>query len=147
MFSPMESDDARDALNAVREVEARASDLTHTPVPWAGIVVSGLFLAGAFYLSSERSAWTFLPLLGFAAAVAAIELAHRPDVRESWKQEVKPDPQVGWRTIALTIAAYTIGRITMHLVAEAPTSVTAVGSVCLGVAWVSFYGLTWRRFH
>ena len=147
MLSGMESKEARAALDAVREVENRASDLADTPVPWAGIVVSGLLLAGAFYLNSERSAWMFLPLLGCGAAVAVNEFAHRAAVRQSWKQEVKPDPQVGWKTVAITVGAYTLGYLAMRVLAEAPTSVAAAVSVALGVAWVLFYGLTWRRFH
>ena len=92
----MTDTEARAALEAVDEVEARAGGKRR--VPWAVITLVSAATGAAAGLSLHHQLAGLLLIAGICLLILAVELRRPHAVRPAVKQDVAPDPEMSWRT-------------------------------------------------
>lgn len=138
----MQSAEAREALAAVRETEARATARSQ-PVPWLRITAVSVCFGAGMLLALLGSAWGLLILLAGVAGMLWIEFSAKRSVRTAVKQEVREDPKLNWKAAIAPLVAYPV----MMLAQSAGTTAIIVMSVLFTVGLIAAYGLTWNKYH
>lgn len=154
MLSIMESKQidpsaARDALEAVREVEAHAAKV---PIPWPMIVAVGLVFGLGIGLMLAGQVWGLLVLLASLFLMMVLEFSGKKAVRTAIKQDVQPDEGAwSWKRFFTFMVLYAAAYIGMQVFADRYPDGNLIVGVTVGVlaaaVMIAGYGLTWRKYH
>jgi len=131
----MESMEAREALEAVRETETRAAG--GRQVSWVWIALLSAAMGASVGLTLHRQLAGFLLIAGVClltlVLILVVERRRLPAVRPALKQDVRPDPDPSWIP---TLP----GLVAVPLLMFLPRDNVAV-SVCTGIAVTA--GMAW----
>ena len=133
----MESMEARAALEAVDEVEARAGGKRRVPWGWMAVLSAGF--GASLALVYQDSWWGFIPLLISLAGLLILERSLYRETRASLKQDPRSKHSSSWA--ALLSPFVTI--IVMMLVPRGNLSVSIILGIVVAVAL--FGGLAYER--